>query len=161
MGLKTLKTATVKELSDVIRVHHISRVLERGIFNDPERFATVAKVEEALHRGGTFRAALLQDPFCNASICLGFEIGAEAIRRLNDDLVLANAPEVWRCFHCNLVFDKEEEAREHFGTTEDQPECISTKHPLVVKLRERIKYLEEKLASQHGGEHLDPTKAKS
>jgi hypothetical protein len=54
----------------------------------------------------------------------------------------------WRCFHCGDVFTDEQAATEHFGRTSDDgpAACIGTKHPLVVRLRERVKELERKLA---------------
>ncbi|MCI0561928.1 MAG: UBP-type zinc finger domain-containing protein [Nitrososphaera sp.] len=147
MGLKTLETATEKELANAILRHHTRRALDRTFTDDISRQVdTVPKIYKALEQF-TF-SNLPSDPLMRSGVCLGFEIGASVIAILNENLVLQDAPNVWRCFHCGLVFDDREQAKEHFGSIEDMepPDCISTKHPLVVKLRERIRYLEEKLA---------------
>lgn len=35
----------------------------------------------------------------------------------------------WRCFHCDAVFTRPQDAAEHFGATlEDQPACVMRDH---------------------------------
>lgn len=57
------------------------------------------------------------------------------------------AEESWRCFHCGQTFTGDA-AAEH---------CISTRHPLVVRLRERIHQVESPArVSDHTATDLDP-----